>query len=539
MIKNKIKMNNIIVGAGPAGLQLAYYFEKYHIEYIILERNSTCGSLYETFPNSNELLSINKKNNNNEDEDFNLRYDWNTLLNDENFSFKEYSNNYYPSGDEYHRYLNDFSKKFNLKINYNECVRRISLNLQNKDNTLYEIETDLGIYTCNKVIIATGLSKPNIPDCKKYIRNQKNIKHCSEFGKDFFKNEDNLNHFKNKSVLLVGLGNSSLELSNILNNYCSHILITGKQRDLSVISHYDGDIRSKYMNFYDTFLLNGMNGIDNKVLTEKDVIIEDDKGQYFIMSNHEDGILFCNSIKFFDYIIYCTGKIFDSSIFDEKIKIEINNKYPKIRINYESFDNNNIFFIGSLMNGINYNVKNSYGFIKGYRQLIKLFFRNTYVRMNEILNFKFDGTYNIYNQLAYFMYERINNSSSLFNLPDYIVDIFYFDKETQEMKYYKDMIKFGFRKMMNHNDINDINNLCILKLVYGERVNDLKNNSIYNKFNPSLLHPEIEILIKNENNVFILKDKFIFEENLVSNFKDKENYYDKLVRTLKSCIFFT
>jgi thioredoxin reductase len=536
MNKKTEKINNIIIGAGPAGLQLAYYFEKYHIEYIVLEKNLTSGSHYKNFPHSNQLLSINKKNTNNNNEDFKLRYDWNSLLNDEKILFGDYSSEYYPSNSDLHKYFNDFSLKFELKIRYNEKVIKISYN---KELLNYYVETEYIIYTCEKLIIATGMSIPNIPNCKKYIRNKNNIKHYSEFTSNYFLDKNNLNNFLNKSVLLVGLGNSSLELAELLNNYCKNILITGKSRDFSMISYYEGDIRSKYMNFYDTFFLSNMNGIDNIILTEKDVIIEVTKkeyenyGKYYILTNNENGIAFCNSIIYFDYIIFCTGYKFDTTIFDDNLKIIMEGKYPKLNLNYESINNNKLYFIGSLMNGLSFN-KNSSGFIKGFRYLIKIFFKKNYmITMDKIINFEFDGTFKIYTDLSKFIYDRINNSSSLFNLPDYLVDIFYFDKETQKVNYYKDNIRCGLG--INFVDHSETNYICILKLCYGKKIDIFKNYS-YDKFNPSLLHPEIEILIKNENNIFVLKDKIIFEENLVGCFNDKEIYYDKILKGLKYCL---
>lgn len=537
MQENIQYFNNIIIGAGPAGLQLGYYFEKYYIEYIILERNTTAGSIYEKIPHSNELLSINKKNNDSTNLDFNLRHDWNSLLNDENFLFTNYSDDYYPSKNIFHKYLNDFSLNFNLKIKYNENVINISYD---KNILKYLIYTELNIYKCDKLIISTGLSELNIPKCKKYITNKENIKHYLEFDKNYFLESQNLNKFKNKSVLLVGLGNSSLELSNLLLNYCSNILITGNNRDLSIISHYDGDLRSKYLNFFDSFFLNGMNGIDNKVLTDKDVIIENTKkntinnGKYYIIGYNEDQILFCNSVKYFDYIIFCTGKKFDLSIFDKNINIIMDGKYPKLNLNYQSINNDKLFFIGSLMYSFD-SIKNSGNFIKGYRHLIKLFFKKNYImKLNKVINFKLDNTFKMFHDLAYHIYNRINYSSILYNLPDYVVDIFYYDKESQQIKYYIDVIKFDLRMIII--DENDTNYLCILKLAYGDKIEDIKKLGIYNKFKPSLLHPEIELLIKNENNIFVLKDKIVFEENLVGNFNDKEIYYDKLVRILKALI---
>ena len=53
-----MEYDNIIVGAGPAGLQLAYYFEKNNINYLILEKNQSCGEFFNKYPVSNKLISF-------------------------------------------------------------------------------------------------------------------------------------------------------------------------------------------------------------------------------------------------------------------------------------------------------------------------------------------------------------------------------------------------------------------------------------------------------------------------------------------------
>ena len=54
-------IENIIIGAGPGSLQLAYYFKKYNIKYLIIEKDSKCASFFSKYPHSNQLISINKK----------------------------------------------------------------------------------------------------------------------------------------------------------------------------------------------------------------------------------------------------------------------------------------------------------------------------------------------------------------------------------------------------------------------------------------------------------------------------------------------
>ena len=98
-------IENIIIGAGPAGLQLGYFFKKYNIEYVILEKNNSCGSFFNNYPHSKKLISINKVNTGSNNKEFNLRHDWNSLLNDEGHLFKEYSNKFYPDSRLLYNYL--------------------------------------------------------------------------------------------------------------------------------------------------------------------------------------------------------------------------------------------------------------------------------------------------------------------------------------------------------------------------------------------------------------------------------------------------
>ena len=75
----------------------------------------------------------------------------------------------------------------------------------------------------------------------------------------------------------------------------------------------------------------------------------------------------------------------------------------------------------------------------------------------------------------------------------------------------------------------------ILKLTYGEKQYDIRKLGVFNKFNPYFLHPEIEIYNRKIINIpFNFVDKTIFEDDLVSDFRDI-GYFNKILRTLKGC----
>jgi thioredoxin reductase len=488
--------NNIIIGAGTTGLQLAYFFNKHNIEYILLEKDSSAGSYYLNFPHSKKLLSINKNNS--------FKYDLYSLLNDEKFNFSDYSTEKYPNSEDYYNYLNDFSKKFNLNIKYNENVKLITKD----DESQYIINTDNITYKCKNLYITTNFYKPKIPKCRLHVTKKENIKHYYDFSNNYFLSNENINKFKNKNVLFIGLGNSSMELSNLLYNYTKNIIIVGKSRSFSFQTDNDNDLKCKYLDFYDNSLFNG---IVYDTINEKKSIIQckDDNsenyGKYYVCEYNQK--LYFNFIDYFDYIIYCTGYNKDISVFHSDLKIELNEHKNVIN------KNQNIYFFPNINNK------------KSKRHLIKeLFYNTVLINVLKYDYFKFDGTLNIYDEITQKMFERINTSSTLFNLSNKMMDIFYYDSIKQEIIYYKNIS--SITKISKHVEVEFY---CTLKF-------ESKNENSPNFLQPLIKYPVIEIIkYNNKINTYTTLDKIIIEGNIISNFTNSNTYYNKIYRCLKYC----
>jgi hypothetical protein len=538
---------NIIIGAGPASLQCAYFFKKYNINYLIIERNDKCGSFFDKYPHGGNLISINKVNTGNENEDFNLRHDWNSLLNDENFLFKDYSDKFYPDKESLVNYLNDFYKKFDLNIVFNNNVTSI---VKEYDQYIINIENNIK-YVCNKLIIATGLSKPNIPN---YIINVKDkIKHYYDYEKNYFLNKNNLEEFKNKNVLILGGGNSSYELANIINEVSSSIFIVGKNiRNWSITSHYAGDLRTIYIPFLDTFLLKSLNAIDyNEILNEYNLVIEQENTneKYKISINIDDlpnikkVDMIENGRNLYDKIILCTGWKFDTSIFNFNLDMTLNNKYPNIKTNFESINNNNLFFIGSLMHSLDYR-KSSGGFIHGFRYMIKSFINMNYNIPFISNKIKFE-TIEDCNILVDIIYRRINTSSDIYQMFGYFSDIMYYNIKEKEIYYYINIpininLQNSINDILNNNNINNEDNIdniyFQLTLEYGDKVTDILNigrkvSNIGTESKSTLIHPVLKIFNSNNNTII---DIIHFDEDLFAEFYDSNKYLNKFFRILKS-----
>jgi hypothetical protein len=95
--------------------------------------------------------------------------------------------------------MNDFARRYKIKILFNKNVRNIA-----KKNDKYTVRiNDVEEYSCKKLIIATGMSKMNIPTVDLNVKDK--IYHYGEYPSNYFINKENLKEFTNKSVLFTDI----------------------------------------------------------------------------------------------------------------------------------------------------------------------------------------------------------------------------------------------------------------------------------------------------------------------------------------------
>jgi cation diffusion facilitator CzcD-associated flavoprotein CzcO len=132
----------LIIGAGPGGLQMGYFLEEAGRDYQILEGGPKAAMFFSHKPRHRRLNSFNKRFNWFPEPEFNLRFDWNSLLtHDYSFPFREYSKDLYPLADTVVQYLNDFAAHFELQIQYNTRITHVSRDPETK---LFILATNTG-----------------------------------------------------------------------------------------------------------------------------------------------------------------------------------------------------------------------------------------------------------------------------------------------------------------------------------------------------------------------------------------------------------
>jgi thioredoxin reductase len=344
----------LVIGAGPAGLQLGYYMQKAGWDYLLLEGDEV-GSFFEHYPRHRKLISINKIYTGRDDPEYNLRHDWNSLLvseEDEPLRFGSYSNEYFPPADAMVSYLRDYAERFHLRVQSGFRVVRVT----RRDEGGFAVESAAGErLECRRLIIATGVARPFIPDDVPGIDLAEGYEDVSVDPQDFV----------NQSVLILGKGNSAFETAdNLIPTAALIHLISPQPVRLAWETHFVGHLRAVNNNLIDTYQLKSQNAIIDGITRSIERTEEGKLRVRFSSIHARDEI---EQIEY-DRLICCTGFRVDDSIFAEdcKPKMVIDGRFPELNGSWESTNVPGLHFVGTASQSLDYKRSQS-AFIHGFR----------------------------------------------------------------------------------------------------------------------------------------------------------------------------
>ncbi|MCG7208953.1 NAD(P)-binding domain-containing protein [Streptomyces arenae] len=347
-------LDHLVIGAGPAGLQLGRLLQAAGHDYRVLESGGAPGTFFRTFPRHRRLISVNKVHNGTDDPELNLRMDWNSLLSDDpDLLFTRYTRRYFPAADDFVRYLADFAEAFKLDIAYDTRAVRIS-----RDDDGFTVTDQRGAeHRARRLVMATGVSRPFIPDIPGI--------ETAEPYPDVPVDPDG---FTGERVLILGKGNSALETADNLVETAAVIHVAGPHSvRLAWNTHFVGHLRAVNNNFLDTYQLKSLNALlDGDVRS-----IEKDADGYrvrFAFSRADEVV---KELRY-DRVIVCTGFRFDASPFDERCRPElvIKDRFAALTPAYESVNVPGLYFAGTLMQQRDFK-KGTSGFVHGFRYSVR------------------------------------------------------------------------------------------------------------------------------------------------------------------------
>ena len=445
-----------VIGAGPAGLQLGFFLQNAQRDYVILEREASAGAFFRKYPRHRQLISINKRFTGHRlDEprrtaEFDLRHDWNSLINDEatggkGLLFTNYSNEYLPQADDLVRYLEDFASAYRLNIQYNSEVSGLR-----REGERWALSAAGRPYTCGVTVVATGISTPNVPG----FTGIEHLKHYDTMSVDA---ED----FVGQSVLVLGNGNAAFETASNLLAGANYVHMASRsEARLTIATHYVGDVRltanvGSVLEGYQLKSLVGFaeknfSSLEDRILFEKDpqdgrIRIKTTSGAKKFSSEFDRNVYPLD--RAYDSIFLCTGWKFDATLFASGFRPDMqwyssqaariskpssdsnttsvgaamSSKYPQMEGSFESSHLPGLYFAGTVAHGLDWR-RAAGGFIHGFRYTAQALFNVLESRMHGTPWPSKTKPFHVGSALG-MARNRINEASSLYQMFGELVDV--------------------------------------------------------------------------------------------------------------------
>ncbi|MFB8206314.1 NAD(P)-binding domain-containing protein [Streptomyces sp. NPDC056010] len=348
----------LIIGAGPAGLQLAALLERDGADYVVLERGSGPGTFFTRFPRHRYLISNNKVHTGYDDPELRLRMDWNSLLSDDpELLFTRYSPRYFPPADDLVRYLSDFASRTGVCVRYDTHVENIS-----RDTEGFAVTDGTGrTWRARRLVVATGMPVPNLPSIPGI-----------ELAERYDTIDTDPGSYTDQRVLIIGRGNSAFETAENLMETAAVIHVVGSgSLKMAWRTHYVGHLRAVYNNFLDSYQLKSQNALlDGRVLS-----IRREADGFHVPVAFERVDERVKELRY-DRVIVATGFRFDASVFDDTCAPEriVHGRFPALTPLGESVNVPGLYFAGTLMQGRDFG-RATTGFIHGFRYAVRALHR--------------------------------------------------------------------------------------------------------------------------------------------------------------------
>ncbi|XP_050266282.1 probable indole-3-pyruvate monooxygenase YUCCA4 [Quercus robur] len=175
----------IIIGAGPSGLAVSACLSEHGIPFVILERSNCIASLWQQRTYDRLKLHLPK------------RFCALPLLGFP-LNFPKY-----PTKEQFISYMEDYATHFSIKPKFNQNVQSAEFD---SSCGYWRVKTLDMEYNSRWLIVATGENaEPIIPEIVGIERFHGPVVHTSEYRSG--------SYFKNRKVLVIGCGNSGMEIS--------------------------------------------------------------------------------------------------------------------------------------------------------------------------------------------------------------------------------------------------------------------------------------------------------------------------------------
>ncbi len=380
----EVSYEYLILGAGPAGLQMGHHLSRAGHSYLILEAGDSPGTFFKKFPRHRTLASRNKVHTGSGDPEIRLRFDECSLLDEDGdgaFRFTGYSRRYFPAADEMVRYLCAYAEHHDLNVRCNTRILRV------EKPGLFRLTDAAGnIFSCRRLIVATGAGKAWVPQIP-------GIELAESYAEVSVDPED----FVNQRVLVIGQGSASEETA-------SNLIPT------AALVH--------------TLRAGAVERIDRR------------EGQLVVSVRYSHGEA---EELAYDRVIVATGFRFDDSIFASGCRPELarGGRFPAQTPGWESVNVPGLYFAGTLTQATG-SGEHAWGLVHRFRYDVRALFR-----MLETKYHRRDWPVSEIEPTPEGLVEatlaRLNRASALWQQPGFLHDVIEVDEDWNGARYFEEM----------------------------------------------------------------------------------------------------
>lgn len=433
--------NYAILGAGPAGVQLAYYLSRAGIKHVLLERSDVAGGFFRRFPRHRKLISINKVHTGFDDPERNLRWDWNSLLSEDGGPvFGDVTERYFPAADSLVEYLRRFVDHHGIEIQYGfdvgEIRRGASDRRSGSPGRPFELASSDGRrVTCDRLVVATGLAHDWRPAIE-------GIEFCESYGSF----QVDPREYVNQRVLIIGKGNSAFETADGLVETAASIhLASPNPVRMAWQTHFVGHLRAVNNNILDTYQLKSQNAVLDANIDRIERVGEGFRVTFSYAHAGEE----VETLEY-DRVISCTGFRFDDSCFGDDCRPARTpcGRLPLMTPEWESTSVPDMFFAGALMQSRDYK-KYMSAFIHGFRYNVRSLARMLEVRYHGT-SWPTRAVRASPSEVAEALLARINRSSALWQQPGFLADVVRLDVGAGSADYQEELpVDYAVERRLN------------------------------------------------------------------------------------------
>jgi thioredoxin reductase len=412
----------VIVGAGPAGLQLSYYLQRAGADYLTLEKEAGPANFFRRFPRHRRLISLNKVNTTSQDPEIKLRWDWNSLLNDDpRLRFPEYSGEYFPHADDLVRYLTEFQESHGLRVRYDSPVLEIA---RAEDGDGFAVRTSQGVVYGSCVVVAIGWGAPYVPEIP-------GVEHAIGY-------EDVATDpaaFAGQRVLIIGKGNSAFETAHAIFGHAAMVhLASRRPLRLSWNTKHPGDVRGQFGAILDSYQFKTLHSVLD--CTIDSITPVDGRYRVEITYTHAEGE---RELLEYESVIRCTGFRMDTSVFAAECRptMDHDGRLPRVGPDWQADGVDGLYFAGTIAQARDLKRASS-AFIDGFRYNLRTF--------SALLRERYEGVPLPRGEapadaaaLTSLVLDRVNYSSALWTQFEYLCDALVFDPHTGTLHHYADL----------------------------------------------------------------------------------------------------